>query len=190
MRGAPWLEHERRELEAWLDERAAARLSGGNRASAEVQRHSGGMGTLRPTTRGASLTNSPMRASPGGRDGQPHSAGFPASRSRGGVSTLGRVRSASERNARVAAEPLLVSAPIRAVESDAVRGRQRLAAVKNRPPARYLDFQPGGALSEHSGFARWYKPMSALRSSGSHRSSGRMPEQSRPPAVQPYFSNN
>jgi len=46
MRGAPWLEHERRELEAWLDERAAARLSGGNRASAEVQRHSGGIGTL------------------------------------------------------------------------------------------------------------------------------------------------
>jgi phage terminase small subunit len=38
------------EIEAWLDEQAAARLKRRHRTSAEVQRHNGGIGTSRPTT--------------------------------------------------------------------------------------------------------------------------------------------
>ena len=54
-------------IEAWLDERAAERLSVRHRASAEVQRR-GGIGRRDRRQRGASLTNIPMVGK--GADGQ------------------------------------------------------------------------------------------------------------------------
>ena len=55
------------DLEAWLDERAAARLKVRHRTRGP-QRHNGGIGTLRPTTARGSLTNIPMLGK--GADGQ------------------------------------------------------------------------------------------------------------------------
>ena len=37
-----------------------------------------------------------------------------------------------------------------------------------RPFGRCFDFQPGESILEHSGLARWYRSISASRSSGSH----------------------